>query len=137
MEFKDLMKKFLKWLQETITDARTENKEKGYNWVYKDLDYTQDLKLEEYQTFFDRESQNSEYETRYNEKAGSNKKPYAYLQNEINLVYSFHKCFAMRNTTRLQLYRNDLSMKGARIPSLINIGLGHLEHRKEHFEQDK
>lgn len=137
MEFKELMEKFCKWLTKTITEARVSNDKVGYNWLFKDLEFEEEPSLEKFQEFFDRKSLNDEYKERYKEDSVKEKKPYVYIQNEINLIYSFHKCFAMRYATRLQVYRNDLAMKGARIPSLINYGIDTLEFRKEHFEQDK
>lgn len=137
MEFKGLMEKFLVWLSKTVAQARVKNDEVGYGWVYKDLEFAKEPKVEEFQKFFERDDLNTEYKTRYAETSTKEKKPYVYIQNEINLLYSFQKCFGMRYATRLQTYRNDLSMKGARVPSLINYGVANLEFRKEHFEQDK
>lgn len=39
------------------------------------------------------------------------KKPHAYLQTEINIIYGFRKAFVCRHKTRLQLYRDDASQK--------------------------
>jgi len=120
----ELFKNFQKWAKGNITDKyRIENKEMGYQWVYKDLGYTDKLGLEQFQKFFDRKKQNETYVERYNNTDLPSRKSYMWQQNEINMIYSFHKCFAMRNMTRLQYYRNDMSQKGARTHSATNIAL--------------
>lgn len=134
MKIKDLFKKYLKWYKDDVVAPRVENKEEGYNWVYYQLKYYKDLKVADYQEFFDRKQHNDKYETRYKETSPKAKKPYGWTQTEINLIYSFHKCFAMRNQTRLQAYRNDLSQKGKRTKNTIYASLGKFEHLKEKAE---
>jgi hypothetical protein len=136
MKIKELLKKFLSWQSEAVVDNRVANNETGYGWVSKGIGYDKDLNVVGYQEFFDRQDLNDEYAQRYEEQDIRSKKPYVYHQNEINLIYSFHKCFAMRNHSRLQYYKNDLIQKGARTKSAINIGLGKLEQRKEKVEKD-
>lgn len=136
MQIEDLISDFLTWSTNTVVQTRLANAENGYGWLYKDINYTDDLSVENYQKFFDRTSQNEEYVKNYNVQDNSSKQPYAWLQNEINMIYSFHKCFAMRNATRLQYYRNDLSQKGARTSSAINIAIGKYLHKKEQAEQN-
>lgn len=137
MEIQQLIEKFQKWAKDEIVQKRTSNDEQGYEWIYKSLEYTDELELKKYQEFFDRKSKNEEYGRNYTAESIKNKKPYSWLQNEINMIYSFHKCFAMRNKTRLQCYRDDLAQKGARTRSAINIGLGKFLYRKEQTEQNQ
>lgn len=136
MKIEDLINDYLKWTKETIVQKRLDNGEQGYGWVYKDINFQGPISLDQFQTFFDRTDQNSEYKEKYGEEEIQSKKPYSWLQTEINMIYSFHKCFAMRNATRLQYYRNDLSQKGVRNRSAINIGLGKYMHKKEQAEGD-
>jgi hypothetical protein len=136
MDIKDLYKDYLKWAKESVVDQRVKNGESGYGWLYKSLGYSDELTLEKFQKFFDRKDKNSEYKSNYKQGGIAGKKSYAWLQNEINMIYSFHKSFAMRNQTRLQLYRNDLSQKGARMSSAVNIGLGKFLHKKDEADKD-
>jgi hypothetical protein len=135
MKARDLFEKFLKWTKEVVTQKRLDNKELGYDWVYKTLEFDKDLKIKEYQEFFDRKELNNKYKTRYEEKSPPDKKPYCWVQQEIDLIYSFHKCFAMRNQTRLQHYRHDLSQKGERTRSTTFASLGKFEFQKERGEE--
>ena len=137
MKAKELFEKFRKWMKEEVVEKRVQNDEVGYNWVYKALEYDKELKTKDYQQFFDRKELNSEYKSRYEEKSPKSKKQYAWMQNEINIIYSFHKCFAMRNQTRLQYYRHDLSQKGKRTRAALNIALGRLKFLKEQSEDKK
>lgn len=137
MDAKDLIKDFLTWYKDTVVQKRIENGEVGYDWCYKDINFDDELTIEAFQTFFDRQDKNDQYKQFYEQKSLDGKKAYAWLQHEINLIYSFHKCFAMRNHTRLQLYRNDLSQKGARVRSAVNIGLGKFLYKKDAVEKDE
>lgn len=137
MKLKDLFKDFLTWFKDDIVKKRIDNKEDGYTWVAKSLKYTDELELKKFQDFFDRKELNSDYKQKVEEKDISKKKAYAAIQTEVNLIYSFHKGFAIRNQTRLQAYRNDLSVKGKRGMSAINIGLGKFEAFKKTLEELK
>lgn len=137
MKAKELFDKFKKWMDEEVVQKRVQNDEDGYNWVYKSLEYDKELKTAEYQQFFDRKELNAEYKVRYEEEAINAKKQYAWIQNEVNIIYSFHKCFAMRNQTRLQYYRHDLSQKGKRTKASLNIALGRLKFLRDQAEDKK
>lgn len=137
MKAETLFEKFREWTKDEIVDKRVKNDEVGYQWVYKSLGFDKELKTTEYQKFFDRKDLNSEYKKRYNDTNPQSKKQYAWIQSEINLIYSFHKCFAMRNQTRLQFYRHDLSQKGKRTRAATNIALGKLKFFKEQAEDKK
>lgn len=137
MKAKDLFEKFRKWTKEEIVEKRLKNDEVGYQWIYKSLEYDKELKVKEYQDFFDRKELNSEYKTRYEETDPKSKKQYSWYQAEINIIYSFHKCFAMRNQTRLQYYRHDLSQKGKRTRAATNIALAKLKFFKDQAEDKK
>ena len=137
MKAKDLFEKLRKWTKESVVEKRVRNDEDGYDWVYKSLEYDKELKIEDYQLFFSRKDLNTEYALRYNEKTPNARKQYAWYQNEINLIYSFHKCFAMRNQTRLQYYRHDLSQKGKRTRAAMNIALGKLSFLRDQAEDKK
>lgn len=136
MDAEELFKDYLKWCKDTVVDKRVKNGEEGYGWVFKALNFDKDLTLKDFQDFFDRKDKNDEYKTNYDSNDLAGKKSYAWLQHEINLIYSFHKSFAMRNQTRLQHYRHDLAQKGARVRSSVNIGLGKFLHKKEAADQD-
>lgn len=124
MKVEELMQKFLDWAKDDVVEKRLQNSEVGRDWLYKTLEFDEEITLESMQNFFDRNEQNAEYKTRYVEQNVNAKQAYGWLQNEINMIYSFHKCFAMRNQSRLQYYRHDLSQKGARTRSAVNIALG-------------
>ena len=64
-----------------------------------------------------------------------NKKAFAWFQKEINLIYAFHKCFALRNRTRLQSYRDDLAQKGARNKGALYNAIGKFLAYKELAEK--
>ena len=134
MKIDELIKKYQEHAKELV-ENRVQNKEKGYTWVYKGINYEQELKLKEFQNFFERKGLNSEYKTRYQEKSLPGKKASAWFQNEINLIYSFHKCFALRNRTRLQSYRDDLAQKGARVKASLNLSIGKFLAYKNLAEQ--
>jgi hypothetical protein len=138
MTFQNLLSDYLTWAKNTVVSLRVLNNEVGYSWMYKTIGFNHELTLENYQSFFDRTALNKEYATRYvQNKETVNKLPYAWYQNEINLIYSFHKCFAMRNHSRLQYYRNDLSQKGARTYAALNIGLGKFLFKKDLAEKNQ
>jgi len=125
MRIIDLIKKFHVWAKTHVIDEyRKLNEEIGYYWVYKDIKYDLPLQIHNYQDFFDRTELNEEYARRYNEEDISKKKQFAYYGAEISMIASFHKCFAIRNQTRLQYYRNDMATKGKRAFSSVNIGVG-------------
>lgn len=134
MKIKELFDKFSKWLTEEVSQKRLDNKEDGYTWLADTIEYKEELELKKFQEFFDRKEQNQEYKTRVEEKNLSSKKAYAHLQQEINMIYSFQKCFIVRNQTRLQAYRNDLAMKKQRSLACMNIALGTFEHFKKTLE---
>jgi hypothetical protein len=136
MKVEDLIKKYHKWTDANVK-SRLTNAENGREWVYKNLEYTDDLTTKKYQDFFDRNDQNEEYHKRFINRNVPSKKPHGWYQNEINMIYGFHKCFAMRNATRLQYYRNDLSQKGARNLTAVNHAIGKFLFYKEHAEKPK
>lgn len=135
MKIKDLIKDFLKWFTDDVVKKRVDNKEDGYTWLAKTLKYTDDLELKKFQDFFDRKELNTDYKQKAESTDLAGKKAYAAIQTEINLIYGFHKSFAIRNQTRLQAYRNDLAMKGKRTLSSVNIGLGKFEYFKKTLEE--
>lgn len=137
MKIKDLIKDFLAWFKDDVVKKRIDNKEDGYTWLAKSIKYTDELELKKFQDFFDRKELNTQYKQKAEESNIANKKAYAALQTEINLIYSFHKGFAIRNQTRLQAYRNDLAVKGKRGMSSINLGLGKFEYFKKSLEELK
>lgn len=113
------------WAKDNIVKLRVDNEENGYSWCFNALGWPKDkaVGLKECQNFFDRTKLNAEYEARYKVTEAAARKPYAWYQNEINLIYSFHKCFATRYHSRLQFYRHDLSQKGIRNFSTIRLGV--------------
>ena len=67
-------------------------------------------------TFFDRTALNAEYKDRF----GKGKKPYSYIQSEINFIYGMHKCVVARYKNRMGYYRDALSQKGVRTQVVVN-----------------
>lgn len=127
----EIFEKLLKWGRDTITGKRLENGESGYQWAVKDLEYTGDFSLENLQEFFDREQQNSDYKREYEKEEVKDKKAYGFSKTDANLIAAFHRSFASRHKTRLQIYRDDMSMKGKRIPGNVYNSLGKLEAKKQ------
>jgi hypothetical protein len=123
MKIEDLISLYQDHIKELVKN-RVENNQKGYTWTYKGINYDKELELKEFQDFFDRKELNKEHNLRAKETNTSLKKPSAWIQTEINLIYSFHKCFALRNRTRLQSYRDDLSQKGVRTRASLNNSIG-------------
>jgi hypothetical protein len=136
MNIEDLIETYQKYVKDILVENRVKNDEQGYEWTYKGLEYKDKLELKAFQKFFDRTDQNDKYVERFKEQETKQRKPTAWYQNEINMIYSFHKCFAMRNQTRLQYYRNDLSQKGARNYSSINNAIGKFLMYRELTEKD-
>lgn len=139
MKIEELIKKYLSWFKtdtNSVEQLRLANKEKGREWCYKALGYDKNLTLKDYQTFFNRKEQNDEYVKRHNVKDIPSKKPHAWYQTDINMIYSFHKCFAMRNATRLQYYRNDLSQKGKRTSTAVNQAIGKYQVMRDNAEKE-
>lgn len=136
---KDLVDKYLEWAADgdnSVVKLRLGNDEKGREWFYKILEYDKNYTTKDYQEFFDRSKLNKEYEERYASEDIPNKKPHSWYQTDINGVYSFHKCFAMRNVSRLQYYRQDLSQKGQRNKAALNNALGKFQYLKDLAEQN-
>lgn len=131
MIIEDLIAGFQRWAKETIVSLRLKNGEMGYGFNSTDLKYTTELTLLAFQGFFDRSKQNATYVKLFNDTNIPGKKPHAFYQQEINMIYSYHKCFAMRHRSRLEYYRCDMSQKGARAYSAINIGLAKFMHLRD------
>ena len=74
------------------------------------------LSFEDIATFFDRASLNAEYVARF----GKGKKPYSYIQSEINFIYGMQKCVVARYKNRMGYYRDALSQKGVRTQIAVN-----------------
>jgi|GEM_PF-6748402 len=135
MKIEELIQKYQEHIKDLV-EKRVKNDEKGYTWLYKGLQFAEKLGLEGFRTFFDRKDLNNEYKKRFEQKEPKGKKAHAWFQQEINLIYSFHKCFALRNRTRLQSYRDDLAQKGARNKASINNAIGKFLAYKDFAEKD-
>lgn len=133
MNITDLFKNVASWFTDTVVKKRVQNDESGYGWISKALGFTQTPNRENIQQFFDRSDLNDEYVQKFNET--QNRKPVAGIQAEIDMLYSFHKCFAMRHHSRLQYYRKDLSQKGARTLSTMNLALGKFKYKRDLLDQ--
>lgn len=131
----ELFEKLIKWTRDTITQKRLTNGESGYQWSVKDLEYEGDFTLEDLQDFFDREQLNSDYKREYEKDEVADKKAYGFSKTDAALIAGFHRSFAARHKTRLQLYRDDLSMKGKRVPGNIYNTLGKHEAKKQAVEE--
>ena len=134
-----LIFKYIDWTVDadnSVVKLRLKNEEKGRDWFYKTLDYDKDYTTKDCQEFFDRTKLNDTYSERYLSTDIPNKKPHSWYQKDINCVYSFHKCFAMRNVSRLQYYRQDLSQKGQRNKAALLNSLAKFAHLKDSAEQN-
>lgn len=118
MRIYDLVTSFTTWLEDThkavVSGAGTRS------WC--NLGFTEALSLEKMRRFFDRSELNKDYEARRKPKAGEAKRPHAYVQAEVHLIYGFHKSFVHRHKTRLQCYKDDCLQKGFNVQSSVNIG---------------
>ncbi len=135
MTIKELILKFLSWTG-TVVEYRRDGIPNSRSWATKGLEYEEDFTFEAMQKFFDRTKLNAEYVKRRKETNPKAKVPHAYLQTEINMIYSFHKSFASRQKSRLQYYRDDLAQKDYHTSSAINIALGKFESNKEKAEKN-
>ena len=113
------------WLTETSrSNAELSNIRK---WCTLELADTTQEALREY---FDRSDVNNEYAAEY-EKGSDEGTPYAFLQNEADLIYSLHKSMVARHKGRLMHYRDDCSQKNYRTYSALSIGLAKYLATKE------
>lgn len=133
MDIDELLEKYKKWV-ETLVEHRVENDEEGYRWVVADFS-PEDLKYTTFFDLFERDDLNEKYTTNYKLPAES-KESYAFQQQEINMINSFHKGFAMRHKTRLQYYRNDLSQKDVHTYTAVNNAVGKFKAHSD-FTDDK
>ena len=108
--------------QTDVVDQRLANAESNRSWVAKVIGFEDELTLKAMYEFFDRSVSNEEYVKRYDNPHTPSKKAYAAIQTDINLIYGYHKCFAMRHKTRMDYYRDDMSQKGAHTLSALRIG---------------
>lgn len=135
MRIQELIQKFQDWAKGKIVKLRVENKEQGYTFHAKAIGFDKELTLGEFQNFFTRKKLNDEYMKRFKNTDIPSKQACAWYQTEINMFYSYHKCFAMRHRGRLEYYRSDLSQKGARAYSTINIGMARFLHLRDIAEK--
>ena len=127
----DLINEHQRWTG-TVGELRLLNSANGYQWCAKGIGYTnRTLTLADYKRFFDRSDLNDKWLSRYNQESLKARKPYAWLQIEIDQIYSFHKCFAMRHQTRLQYYRHDLSQKLKRTKASVDQAHALLEFKAD------
>jgi len=71
-------------------------------------------------TLFNRDDANKTYVANYKSLDLKAKKPGTTLQRDINATFSLHRSFVTRHKTRLQVYRDDLSNKGKRLPFSVS-----------------
>lgn len=131
----DIFEKLIKWARDTVARKRLDNQESGYQWSVKDLEYSGDFTHQDLQEFFDREQQNSDYRTEYEKESVADKKAYGFHKTDAALIAGFHRSFASRHKTRLQAYRDDLSMKAKRVPGNVYNSLGKYEAKKQSVEK--
>lgn len=130
-ELYDLWKR---WTDQ-VCEHRINNETNGYEWCAKTMEYSEELDRAGYATFFDRDELNQKHKERFLQQDVKSKKPYAFLQTEIDFIYSFHKCFAMRHQTRLQYYRHDLAQKKKRTRYAMNIAVGDFKFKTDKADQ--
>lgn len=105
------------WLtQTTSSNAELSNERR---WCTLELEDTTQEALREY---FDRTEANDEFASEFS-KAEETGVPYAFLQNESDLIYSLHKSMVARHKGRMTHYRDDCSQKNYRVYSALSIGL--------------
>lgn len=116
-------------LQHWLTDTATSNAELSIErrWCTLELEGTTQASLREY---FDRSAANAEYATEFTKTAESTV-PYAFLQNESDLIYSLHKSMVARHKGRLMHYRDDCSQKSHRTYTALSLGLAKYLGTKE------
>lgn len=131
----ELFEKVVKWLKTSTTEKRLTNGENGYQWMVKDLEYDGEYDLESVQQFFERDKQNADFKKEYDKPEVADKKAFGFHQTDANLIAAFHRSFALRNKSRLQCYRDDMSMKGKRVIGSLYNTLGKHEAKKEATEK--
>ena len=83
---------------------------------------------------FTRGPLNEKYTEEYN-KATDSGPPFAFLQLEVDLIYSMHRCFTARHRGRLMSYRDDCVQKNYRNHTAISLGNAKFEQLKTEAER--
>lgn len=122
-------------LTKTIVQQRLSNDGEGRDWALKKLGYSQDLKVEQLKEHVTRDSQNGDYDSRYEIQDSKSRKGISALKVEISALYSFSKCFVQRYKGRMHYYRDDLSQKGKRNMTMVGKAIGLWEEFKENLDQ--
>lgn len=130
IEYKTHIEKLKEWLEQA-TKANAELSE-DRTWCILGIDKA--LTRDTLKKYFDRSDLGKKYLEEY-EKNTDSGKPFAFLQTDSDLIFSLHKCFAMRHCSRMMSYRDDCAQKNYHTYSAISNGLASYESFKE--EADK
>jgi hypothetical protein len=112
MTVSEYIEKFEDW-QQTVVDSLSKDRK----WCTLDVEK---LDKESVDTAFNTDEQEEAYLKGI--ENGEKQEPYAFLQLDSDVIFSFHKCFTMRHKTRLQNYRDDLSNKDTRVKMALRLG---------------
>lgn len=131
MKYEQLIKGLTSWFKQHIGELRKTTGELGYQFSGKLLGFNKDTTKTNINEFFNRKELVDEYKKRINNRDLAKQKQTATIQNEINMIAGFHKCFAMRHHTRLNCYRDDTEQKRLRIPYNVTTSLARIESIKD------
>lgn len=134
MNIDELIPLFQSW-QEKLVELRLKNDENGRQWLNTAIGFSEPLTYDNIAKFFDRQVLNDEYVKRYEETDPNSKLPHTYVQAEIDIIYSFHKSFALRHKHRLGYYRDDLSQKGVHTHTAIEHGYATFKAQRDIAEK--
>ena len=84
--------------------------------------------------YFDRSALNDTYAKEVAKKSSAGS-PIAYLQNDSDLIFSFHKSMVARHKGRLGYYRDSQSQKSFHVYSALSLGIIKYNKDKELAEQ--
>lgn len=83
-------------------------------WTLEQIGFTDPLLVANLVRFIDRSALNTLFEQYYASTSPAQQKGTAMIKIAISFLYSYAKGLVSRHKTRLQIYRDDLSQKGAR-----------------------
>lgn len=131
MELKTVMQGFFDWLKFLYESA-----EKGeFERKWCTLGMTTSLSQESMLKFFERAQLNKDYVARWKDTDPKTQRPYAFIQAEIDAIYSTHKCMVARHKSRLAHYRDDLSAKKHHTWDAMQIAYGKFAANQQTVEK--
>jgi len=115
----NVIDEFLSWYKDTFT---TQSYGDGIR-TWCTFGMAKPLSQQNIAEFFDRKALNDKYVKVVSTK-NKPTEPYAFIQAEIDFLYSLHKSFVTRHKSRLMFYRDDCAQKNYHNWNAINYAFG-------------